>query len=92
MARKLKLSVFVGAEVYEAGSEPPADVAKQITNADAWEDGDVPAAEASDGPEEPPRSGQGATTDAWRAYADQLGVDVPDDAGRDDIIAAVDAR
>lgn len=38
MGRKLKFSVVMGAKTYEGGSEPPADVAKQITNPDAWED------------------------------------------------------
>jgi hypothetical protein len=47
--------------------------------------------DANAGPEEPPRGGAGATTDAWAAYARTLGIDVPDDASRDDIIALVDA-
>jgi hypothetical protein len=38
---------------------------------------------------EPPRSGKGATTAAWRAYAEQLGVQVDEDAERGDIIAAL---
>jgi hypothetical protein len=33
---KLAVTVVVNGKVYEAGSEPPADVAKQITNPDAW--------------------------------------------------------
>ena len=37
MSRKLALSVVVDGQLYEAGSEPPAEVAKGITNADAWE-------------------------------------------------------
>lgn len=36
---------------------------------------------------EPPRSGKGASTAAWRAYAEQFDVDVPADADRGDIIA-----
>lgn len=36
---------------------------------------------------EPPRSGRGATTAAWRAYAAQFHVDVPAEADRGDIIA-----
>ena len=36
---------------------------------------------------EPPRSGKGATTAAWRAYAEQFGVQVDEDADRGDIIA-----
>jgi hypothetical protein len=41
---------------------------------------------------EPPRGGEGATADAWREYATGLGIEVPEDAGRDDIVALVDAR
>ncbi len=48
--------------------------------------------DGSETPEEPPRGGEGATEEAWRAYAEALGVEVPDGAGRDDIIALVDAR
>jgi hypothetical protein len=36
---------------------------------------------------EPPRSGKGATTAAWRAYAEQFGAEVDDDADRAAIIA-----
>lgn len=39
---------------------------------------------------EPPRSGRGASTDAWRDYAEGLGHDVPDGASRGEIIAIVD--
>jgi hypothetical protein len=38
VSRRLKASVVVGSVVHEAGSEPPDDVADQITNPDAWED------------------------------------------------------
>jgi len=41
---------------------------------------------------EPARSGPKGTTAAWKAYAEGLGIDVPDDAQRDDIIDLVDAR
>jgi hypothetical protein len=41
---------------------------------------------------EPPRTGAGSTTEAWRAYAaDVLNLEVADDDGRDAIIARVDA-
>jgi hypothetical protein len=89
MGRKLRLSVVVGAQLHEAGSEPPAEVAKAITNPDAWEGGEVPQVAAG---EEPPRSGRGSGVDEWRVYAETLGVDVPEDAGRDDIVALVDAQ
>jgi hypothetical protein len=41
---------------------------------------------------EPPRAGKGSGTDAWLAYAKDHGIEVPADAGRDDIVALVDAR
>lgn len=91
-----RLNTFVHINVdgetrsYGPDDDVPADVAKRITNTDAWEDA---AAAATDegGSEEPPRSGAGSGKDAWKAYADNLGVDYDDDATRDDIIAAVDA-
>ncbi len=33
---KLAVTVIVNGKTYPAGSEPPADVAKEITNPDAW--------------------------------------------------------
>lgn len=87
MAR-LRSSVVVNGTTYVAGTEPPADVAVAITNPDAWES--PPDRSDRGDPEEPPRSGAGATTAAWRAYAEALGVEVAGDAGRDDIIAEVD--
>lgn len=46
--------------------------------------------QGSDDPEPPPRSGTGSGKAAWATYAGRHGVDVPDDAGRDDIIAALE--
>ena len=53
----------------------------------AW----VDRANQTNRPETPPRSGRGATTEAWRAYATALGYPIPDGASRAVIIAAVDA-
>ena len=39
---------------------------------------------------EPPRSGRGSGTSAWRAYAEGLGLEVPAGASRGDIIGLVD--
>lgn len=58
-----------------------------------------PAAPVEDAPSaapvvaggEPPRIGKGSSRSAWVTYADSIGVVFADDAGRDDIIAAVDA-
>ena len=41
-------------------------------------------------PVEPSRSGPTATTEAWREYADALGLTVPEGASRDAIVALVD--
>jgi len=78
----------------------PAWAAKAITNPDVWE-GDPPAAEpatpaadASADLVEPPRTGKGSGVEAWRKYAEELGwfESIPAEAGRDDIIAAVDEQ
>lgn len=41
---------------------------------------------------EPPRTGQGSGIAAWRKYAAQEGVEVPEGASRADIITLVDGR
>jgi hypothetical protein len=46
-------------------------------------------ADSADGP--PPRGGAGSGRDAWSAYAAASGVEVDEDATRDDIVAALDA-
>lgn len=45
-----------------------------------------------DGGAEPPRSGRGSGLDAWVAYAEGVGIDIPEGASRDDVIALVDAQ
>lgn len=42
-------------------------------------------------PEPPPRSGSGSGAAAWHRYAAAAGVPVGEDAGRDDVIAALEA-
>jgi hypothetical protein len=42
--------------------------------------------------EEPPRNGPGSGREAWATHAAALGVETAEDATRDDIIAAVDAK
>lgn len=39
----------------------------------------------------PPKRGAGSGVEAWSEYARKAGVDVPDDAKRDDIVAACEA-
>lgn len=43
------------------------------------------------GPKPPKRSGPGSSAAAWRNYAAKNGVDVADDADRDEVIAALEA-
>lgn len=43
-------------------------------------------------PKEPPRRGRGSGRKAWADYAAKIGVDVPDDASRDDIIELVESN
>lgn len=83
----------------------PAWAAEKITNPKAWAADDVvvpvaevaPPAAATGTPahsaplEPPPKGGPGSGHEAWAKYAEQLGVDIPEGANRDDIIAAVEA-
>lgn len=50
----------------------------------------APAGSRSVRDDEPPRSGKGSSTEVWRAYAEGLGHDVPEDAKRSEIFAMVD--
>ncbi len=45
----------------------------------------------TDRPKPPKRSGPGSSAAAWRNYAGKNGVDVADDADRDEVIAALEA-
>lgn len=45
---------------------------------------------AGDGLKPPPRQGPGSGADRWRAYAASVDVEVPADASREDVIAALD--
>jgi len=72
---------------FRAGDEVPDWAAERMV--DVIDDRPA-AAPPSDGGE-PKRAGKGSGRDAWHAYAESIGLDVPDDASRDDIIAAVDA-
>lgn len=67
----------MGAHCFEGGVHP--------LGAEAEQDDDGDAA----GP--PPKAGRGSSAAAWADYAKAHDVDVPDDAGRDEIIAALQA-
>lgn len=43
MGKKLAYTVYLDGECYKAGTCPPADVAKRITNESAWEQADAEA-------------------------------------------------
>lgn len=45
-------------------------------------------ADSVERPAPPARAGRGSSAEAWRTWATNAGVTVPDDASRDDIIAA----
>ena len=62
------------------------DTVTELQEPDAF--GEVKLQEPA--PVAPPKAGRGSSVDAWRAYATRLGVNVPYDAGRDDIIALVE--
>lgn len=65
-------------------AELRASQGKTVTPADSPD-----ATPAADGP--PPKGGPGSGAPAWRDYAASKGVQVADDASRDDVIAALTA-
>lgn len=86
-------------------SELPAELVERLTNPIAFaappaaavpvlgvdtDAGDVDDDEPAR--TEPPRSGAGSGVNAWRTFAETHGVDVADDASRDDIIAELEER
>jgi predicted component of type VI protein secretion system len=87
--------------VFGPSDELPAWAAAKITSRTAWASdpaapsaSDTPADTAADQPEQPrppARSGRGSSTAAWAAHAEALGVEIPADADRDDIVEAIRA-
>jgi hypothetical protein len=74
-----------GSQVFEIGDLVPAEVVARC-GTHLFE-----AASDDEGQDdEPPRSGAGSGTSAWRTHAESLGLTVPDGAGRDEIVALVD--
>lgn len=57
--------------------------------ATGWKPADAVAEQTISVPAPPPKAGLGSGTQAWAAYAERLGVDVHDDASREDIQAAL---
>lgn len=99
MSRTLNRTVLAGGSVLPAGtawSEGLASIPERFWDGVA-EATPVRVPEVPEVPEpvvpalsEPPRSGKGSGADVWRVYAEALGVRVDPDAGRDDIVAAID--
>jgi hypothetical protein len=100
---RLTETVIAGGVIYLAGTA--RSETKDVPAGPWWSDGGEPENQGEPGgsgqergggepetPQAPPRSGAGSGADAWRAYAEAIDVEIPADAGRDDIIAAVDAR
>ncbi|WP_329151223.1 hypothetical protein OIU91_28385 [Streptomyces sp. NBC_01456] len=84
--------------VLEPGDDVPAWAVRQITNPKAWVEvvdtvdvAQAPTPPGAGGVEAPPRSGKGSGVEAWRSFADRKGVDVDQDATREDVIAACEA-
>jgi hypothetical protein len=73
-----------------AGSAVTPQPALQLSVTRAEAAAPPPAASAATS-EVPRKGGAGSGKDAWAAYAAAKGVQVPDDATRDDIVTALDA-
>ena len=80
------------AVVFGPSSDVPQWAVEKITNPDCWaEEEALPEPEPEPEPEdveEPPRGGPKASKAVWLKFAAAKGVEVPDSASRDDIVAA----
>lgn len=90
---KLASYVFVDGQPYGPNDDVPADIARRITNPNAWEGGEVPdfgpdPASAPAAGEVPPRAGKGSGREAWAKFAEAAGVAFDAETSRDEIIAA----
>jgi len=101
MSRRLRTFVHIQDEegrthLFGPDSDIPQWAADKIDNPKAWSG--QPDAQPGRSVEtvnaelggSPPRQGPGSGKDAWKTYADSLGIAYADDATRDDIIAAVE--
>jgi hypothetical protein len=71
--------------VFGPDDDVPEWAARKI-GVHAWQDGKHPYPDAAEGAE-PPRSGKGSGREAWAAFASDKGVDVAEDATRDELVA-----
>lgn len=83
--------------VLRAGQEVPDWAVEQVGDHLLGGPAAAPAEPAggesgNEAPTEPPRAGRGSGLEAWKAYAESLGIEVPDDAQRDDVIDLVDQQ
>lgn len=76
--------------VFGPGDPVPAWAEKKITNPDVWDDGDNAQDDArvdeTNAVEVPPLTGTGSGRERWAQYAAAHGVQVPEDAKRDQIV------
>lgn len=92
MARRLSTTVHVHgpdgqSRSFGPGDDVPEWVEAAIANPDVWA-APPPASEPAE-LNEPPRAGKGSSREAWADYATRVGVELGEDATRDEIIAAV---
>jgi hypothetical protein len=101
MAKKLAVNVLVVGEdgsphALYAGETVPDWAAEQVGehcfDADRDDEDVAPELESEEGSSGiPPKSGRGSGAKAWASYAQANGLDVDEDASKDDIIAALEA-
>jgi len=82
------LDLLAARGLIEALPEPDVDPEADL---DPETLGDRGGAQGEEQPTPPPKTGKGSGPEAWRAYAEKVDVEVPADASREDVIAAVDA-
>lgn len=94
-----KLNTFVTVHkdgepfTFGPADDVPSWAEKAISNPNVWEEAPEAADETPTGADgEPPRAGAGSGLDVWKAYAADQGIEVPEDAKREDIFALVDAK
>ena len=101
--RKLKMYVTVHEKdakgnidgesfTFGPGDDLPEWAEAAIENPDVWADEDIDEDDVDTGGGEPPRTGAGSGRANWAAYAESLGIEVPDGASRDEIIDLVDQQ
>lgn len=77
MARKLAANVYVGEDLYRAGTSPAKEIADQITNPKAWAGGASESEDSGDAGEKPMSKW---TKDELVAEVEKRNVDREDDA------------